>query len=35
MGSAANQTFIVYTIKDGKPKITGHFDELFWPFPTV
>ena len=30
-----NQIFTVYTIKDGIPKITKHFDELFWPLPTV
>lgn len=30
-----NQPFTVYTIKDGIPKPTEHFDEVFWPLPTV
>ena len=33
--SAMNKTFTICTMKDCIPKITEHFDELFWPFPKV
>ena len=33
--STVNKTFIVCTMEDSIPKITEHFDELFWPFLRV